>query len=41
MCLKCDGKFQYFGNTNELLDFIQSMEETDDKSEKADESEEE
>eukprot|EP00112_Aurelia_sp_Birch-Aquarium-sp1_P003051 Seg1342.8 transcript_id=Seg1342.8/GoldUCD/mRNA.D3Y31 product="hypothetical protein" protein_id=Seg1342.8/GoldUCD/D3Y31 len=43
--LKCDGKFQYFGNTNELLDFIQSMEETleetAEKSEKSDESEEE
>ena len=31
MCLKYDGKFQYFGNTNELLNFIKSMEATEDE----------
>ena len=44
MCLKYDGNFQYFGNTNELLSFIKSMESTEDQGngkDASDESEEE
>ena len=40
MCLKYDGKFQYFGNTNELLSFIESMESTEDQGNGKDASDE-
>ena len=40
MCLKYDGKFQYFGNTNELLNFIESMEATGDQRNRNDASDE-